>query len=177
MPSDRCFRDDLPTVHISRLRAIGVVVSSSTEAVIKLGDVELVVGIVHIYFPNGGSWSFALCPSCGKRARTLRLLVGQLHCSRCLVRRGVRGRLEPLSVKQRAEVMALRLAARLGSSEPERLKPHSWGTMERRKRFEARLARAEFIISRKSRRYRDVLIPEIEPEPIKKPKIKSIRKR
>ena len=55
-----------------------------------------------------------------------------------------------------------------------------YSKLERRKRHEAALARCEFILSQ-GRRYRDVLkqtqAMEIEPEPIKKPKIKSPRKR
>jgi hypothetical protein len=45
-----------------------------------------------------------------------------------------------------------------------RLKPVLWGKLERRKRHEAALARAEFILS-KGRRYSDVLAdtPELEP--------------
>jgi hypothetical protein len=61
-----------------------------------------------------------------------------------------------------------------------RLKPVLRGTMERRKRHEAALARNEFVISQ-GRRYRDVLkqtqAMEIPPGPIVKPKIKSPRKR
>jgi hypothetical protein len=57
-----------------------------------------------------------------------------------------------------------------------RLKPVLRGTMERRKRHEAALARCEFIVNQ-GRRYRDVLAetPELELEPIAKPKIKSSR--
>ena len=53
-----------------------------------------------------------------------------------------------------------------------RLKPVLWGKMERRKRLEAALARCEYIVSR-GRRYRDVVTPEIEPEPIVRPKVKT----
>ena len=62
-----------------------------------------------------------------------------------------------------------------------RLKPVLWGKLERRSRHEAALAKAEFILNHPHGRYRDVLkqtqAMEIEPEPIKKPKIKSQRKR
>jgi hypothetical protein len=150
------------------------------ETVVRLGDVEATVGLWHLHFPNGGGWSYFLCPTCGQKAQRLRLLFGQVLCRRCLLDRGVRGRLEPLSVKQRAEVMAPRLIARLGSDKSERLKPVLWGKLERRSRHETALARNEFILSQ-GRRYRDVLkqtqAMEIEPELIKKPKIKSPRKR
>ena len=97
-------------------------------------------------------------------------------CRRCLLHRGVRCRLEPLSVRQRAELRAPELIARLGSEKSERLKPVLWGTMERRKRHEAALARCEFILSR-GRKFRDVVVEEIPPEPIAEPKIKAKRKR
>jgi hypothetical protein len=169
----RVYRDDLPVVKVSRLRATGAVTPEMTQTTIRLGDVEATVGLAHIHFPNGGGWPYFLCPGCCQMAQRLRLSAGRVLCRRCLLRHGVRGPLEPLSVKQRAEVMAPRLTARLGSDKSERLKPVLWGTMERRKRHEAALARVEFIISQKSRRYRDVLkqTPEIEPEPIARPKI------
>jgi hypothetical protein len=46
--------------------------------------------------------------------------------------------------------------------------------MERRKRLEAALARCEFIVNQ-GRRYRDVMVEEIPPEPIAKPKVKTTR--
>jgi hypothetical protein len=44
--------------------------------------------------------------------------------------------------------------------------------MERRARLEAALRRAEYIVSRSSRRFRDVQAEEIPPEPIARPKVK-----
>ena len=141
----RVYREDLPAVSISRLRATGAVTPEMTGTVVLLGDVEVSVGLAHTRFPNGGGWSYFLCPVCGRLAQRLRLLAGQLYCSRCLVCHGVRGRREPLSVRQRAELRVPELKARLSSDEPLRLKPSTlWGTMERRKRLEAALRRAEF---------------------------------
>jgi hypothetical protein len=57
-----------------------------------------------------------------------------------------------------------------------RHKPHLWGKLERRKRHEAALARCEYIVSR-SRKFRDVVVDEIPPEPIAEPKVKTTRKR
>jgi hypothetical protein len=113
----RVFRENLPTVKIPRLRALGFITAEMTEAVVSFDNgVELIVGLHHIRFPNGGSWSFALCPACGQKARCLRLLFGQPLCTRCLNRHGVRGRLEPMSVRQRAAVRAPELKARLSPS-------------------------------------------------------------
>jgi hypothetical protein len=166
----RVFQDDLPSVSISRLRAIGVITAEMTEFVVCLGGVEQTVGVTLRRFPGGGNWSRFVAPCCGWKVRILRLLDGALVCTRCCARRGAMWRSWPMSRKQRAERRALKLQAMLASKTSLRLKPVLWGTMERRKRHEAALARAEFIISRKSRRFRDVQIPEIEPEPIRKPK-------
>jgi hypothetical protein len=176
----RC-RGELPFVKISRLRATGVVTEAMTETAVQLGDVTTTVGLWHLHFPNGGGWSYFLCPVCGQKAQRLWLLSGAIVCRRCCIRSGVRPRGDPLSVRQRAALQAPKLIARLGSDKSERLKPMLWGKMERRKHFEAKLARAEFILNQPHGRYRDVLkqtqAMEIEPEPVKKPKIKSPRKR
>ena len=143
----RVCRDDLPAVKISRLCATGIVTADMANAVVSLGGVEAIIGLAHTRFPNGGGWSYFICPACGRMAQRLRLFAGQLLCSRCLVRHGVRGRLEPLTVRQRAELRAPELRARLSSSTSERLKPHLWGTMERRGRLEAVLREAEFRVA------------------------------
>jgi hypothetical protein len=85
-------------IGVSRLRASGTITVEMTRTRIGLADVE--AGLSLQKFPNGGSWSLFRCPSCGRKARTLRL------------------------------------------------KPHLWGTMERRSRLEAALRRAEFVVSR-----------------------------
>jgi hypothetical protein len=85
-------------IGVSRLRASGTITAEMTRTRIGLADVE--VGLSLQKFPNGGSWSLFRCPSCGPKARTLRL------------------------------------------------KPHLWGTMERRSRLEPALRRAEFVVSR-----------------------------
>jgi hypothetical protein len=166
-------QDDLPSISISRLRATGAVTAEMTKTTIGVADVEVCLQLVK--FANGGSWSFFLCPHCGRRARTLKLFEEAVLCWRCCHHRGARYRVWTKSVRGRAEHRASKLALVLDSKASLRLKPHLWGTMERRKRHEAALARAEFIISRKSRRYRDVQIPEIEPEPIRKPKVTPSR--
>ena len=54
------------------------------------------MGLSLVRFPNGGSWSFFVCP-CGRRARILRLYEGGLACLRCLAARGLRARVELVS--------------------------------------------------------------------------------
>jgi hypothetical protein len=171
----KVFQDDLPSISISRLRATGLVSADMTEFVVRLGDVEQTIGVTARKFPCGGGWSSFVAPCCGRSVRLLRLLGGVVVCSRCCTRRGVRCRCEPMSVRQRAEHRIPKLRAMLESETSLRLKPVLWGTMERRKRLEAALRRAEYIVSRSSRRFRDVQAEEIPPEPIARPKVKTTR--
>ena len=79
----------------------------------------------------------------------LRLLDGALLCTRCCMRRGVYPRTRTMSVSQRAEQRISKLRAQLESPTSLRLKPGLWGKMERRKRLEAALKRAEYIVAQK----------------------------
>lgn len=110
-----------------------------------IAGVEVVLDLVK--FANGGSWSFFRCPFCDRRARTLKLFEGSVLCWRCCHRRGARYRVWMRGLKGRAEQRLPRLRAMLESEESLRLKPHLWGTMERRKRHEAALVRHEFIVA------------------------------
>ena len=141
------YRDDLPSVSISRLRALGVITAETTMFRVQLGHVEQNVSVHLRRFPSGGSWSWFGCPTCGKWARTLRLHLDDIVCPGCCKRRGIRHRCEPMSVRQRAEHRIPKLRAMLESKESLRLKPVLWGTMERRKRLEAALRRCEFIVA------------------------------
>jgi hypothetical protein len=78
----------------------------------------------------------------------LRLLNGDVVCCRCCTRRGVRCRSESMSYIQRAEHRIAKLRALLGSTESLRLKRSLWGTMEKRRRHKATLARCELIVAR-----------------------------
>jgi hypothetical protein len=83
----RAVRDDLPKVGVSRLRALGAIKLGDKTTVISFTEGDAVhrkeVGVTHRIFPNGGSWSFFLCPTCGRRVRTLRLYDGRVVCGRC----------------------------------------------------------------------------------------------
>ena len=139
---DRRYADDLPTISISRLRAEGVITAETSEFVVRLGDVEQIVGVAQLLFPNGGGWSFFLCPCCGKQARTLKLLNRALICRRCRIRRGVRYRSEPTGARQRAAMRIPKLIAMLDSDKPLRLNRSTMTSkMERRARHEASLER------------------------------------
>ena len=147
--TERRFIDDLPSLNISRLRAECVITAATTEFVVRLGDVDQVVGVTLTRFPNGGSWSRFVAPCCGKRARTLRLLNGAVICWRCCMRRSVRYRCEPTDLRRRAALRIPKLLAMLNSDKPLRLKPSTlWGTMERRSMHEASLQRNLLILRR-----------------------------
>ena len=119
----------------------------------------------------GAGWEFLCCAVLrAKGANFMRLLNDCLMCWRCLRGHGVWLRATTMGVKQRALHRVPKLRAMLETPVSLRLKPHLWGTMERRKRLEAALARCEFIVSQ-GRRYRDVRVEEIPPEPIARPKV------
>jgi hypothetical protein len=82
--------------------------------------------------------------------RTLRLIDGDVLCWRCLRSRGVRSKIEPMSVAQRAAVRIPKLLARLNSG-PARLHPRLDGsTLDRRPQHVAALRR-NLIVARKAR--------------------------
>lgn len=174
----RLFIDDLPTVRISRLRATGVVKQEMAQTVVRLGDVEVSVGLAHTRFPNGGGWSWFCCPACSGKAQALRLFGGQVLCRACLLRCGVRYRIEPMGVRQRALVRAPELRSRLSSDKSERLKPHLWGKQERRKRLETALAQAEFRVAqlRVPRKKVAAIIDPCEEPDFKPPKPRPLRR-
>jgi hypothetical protein len=173
------YRDDLPSVSISRLRALDIITAETTTFRVQLGHVEKNVSVHLRKFPSGGSWSWFGCPTCGKWVRTLRLHLDDIVCPSCCKRRGIRPRTWPMSVRQRAEHRIPKLRAMLETPVSLRLKPMLWGKMERRSRYEAALARCEYIVSQ-GRRYRDVAARtqemEIPPEPIARPKVKATSK-
>jgi hypothetical protein len=164
------FQDDLPWISVSRLRATGAIAGDMARTAIA--GVEVVLDLVK--FANGGSWSFFRCPSCGRRARTLKLFEGSVLCWHCCDHRGARYRVWTIGLRGSAELRISRLRAMLETPVSLRLKPHLWGKMERRKRLEAALAWCEYIASR-SRRFRDVQTEEIPPESIVRPKVKTPR--
>jgi hypothetical protein len=167
------FQDDLPSISVSRLRATGAVTAEMTRTTIGVADVEVEVGLSLQRFRNGGSWSLFRCPSCGRKARVLKLLEGCLLCWRCCHRRGARYRVWRSGMRGRAECRIPRLRVMLESAEPLRLKPHLWGKMERRSRLEAALREAEFRVAQRGcpRRTKNIVDPcdESDFRPPKRP--------
>jgi hypothetical protein len=142
------YRDDLPSVSVSRLRAAGRVTVDSTVTTVRLGDVEMTVAVTLRRFPNGGSWSLFLCPACGSCARTLSLLGGRLLCRWCCRGVGVRYRVEDLPKAERARQRILKLRLRL-DGRPARLTPRPGRIIDRRRPLEFSLRRALIVERRK----------------------------
>jgi hypothetical protein len=151
------FRDDLPSIKASRLRALGEITAESTSTVIRLGDGEVWIGLALREFPNGGSWSLFRCPQCDRRAQVLWLLEGRPVCRLCCIERGVGARAWPMRPWRRAEVRIPKLLARLNSAKPPRLHPRGGAMMERRRQLENSLRLAQLTLRRHKLRDADKL--------------------
>ena len=139
--------DDLPSVSVSRTRALGEITAATKVASVAFGEASFNVVISLRRFPNGGSWSFFLCP-CGRRARTLRLFEGGLACRQCLGARGLRPRVQLIRTEKRASYLAPKLLARLNSATSARLCPRPGRVLDRRANLEFALRRSR-IVARK----------------------------
>jgi hypothetical protein len=88
----RTFFDELVSLTASRLRATGAIRLEDRHGVIAFGDKQRLVGLAHTKFPNGGSWSYFVCPGCRRRAKRLWLVDDAPRCRLCLEKLGVRYR-------------------------------------------------------------------------------------
>jgi hypothetical protein len=129
----RRFFDEFKSVRVSRFRAMGVIDPANHTAVIPFpnGTTKL-IGTQHVRFPNGGGWSFFVCPKCARRAVTLYLIDDAPLCWRCCdainikhVGRYAFGREARRKAKDRALDV---LIAKLETKEPLLFKPapSSW---------------------------------------------------
>jgi hypothetical protein len=145
----RIFFDDLVSIAASRLRATGAIRLGDQQALIPFGKQTKLIGVAHTKFPNGGSWSYFVCPKCGRRAKKLWLVDDAPRCRLCLEKLGVRyraaygfGRTERLRKRDRR---VDRLQAMLEGG-PMRFKPvpPNWGNrrLDRRNLLTAALHRA-----------------------------------
>ena len=144
------FQDDLASVSISRMRASGAVTPRMEWVDLAFCECDNApkrrVRVLHVTFPNGGSWSFFLCPACGQTALILRLHAKPM-CRRCLLREGIRYRIAGGSPAERAAARAKRIVklnAQLRGG-PARLRPRPGRTLDRRGRLEASLQRARIV--------------------------------
>jgi hypothetical protein len=104
-----------------------------TSVWIGFGKIELKreIRLAHRHFPNGGSWTFFLCPRCDRRVRRLRLNDGKAMCSRC------RGNFHCISYgspEQRSKAREQRIVKlrKLIDDGPARLKPRPGRVLDRR---------------------------------------------
>ena len=94
----RIFFDELASLTASRLKATGAIRLEDRQGVIAFGDEDhgverrKCIGVVHRKFPNGGSWSYFVCPRCGGRKKKLWLVDEAPRCLKCCWALGVRYR-------------------------------------------------------------------------------------
>ena len=138
MSGHRLFQDDLPTTPtISRLRASGVVTAETRSVVVTFGEGESAlareVRVTHQIFPNRGSWSFFVCPACGRPARVLKLHERPM-CRRCCLREGIGYRVSSGSPVERdvARLARLQKLRELLDGGPARLHPRPGRRLDRR---------------------------------------------
>ena len=119
------------------MRASGIVTPDTEWVVVAFGEgdsaLKRKVGVMHVSFPNGGSWSFFVCSVCNGRARSLKLN-GRPMCRRCCLREGVGYRVSSGSPVERdaARMARLRELRELLDGGPVRLHPRPGRRLDRR---------------------------------------------
>jgi hypothetical protein len=88
----RRFFDEFECVKIPRLRAMGVLQLDAPHAIIQVGDRQKLIGLAHVRFRNGGSWSLFRCPKCARRANRLWLIEEAPRCVKCCDAMNIRHR-------------------------------------------------------------------------------------
>jgi hypothetical protein len=154
MTAHRLLLESLPASEsVSLLRAEGKITADMSSVWIGFGAIELKrkVRLAHRRFPNGGSWSFFLCPRCERRVRLLRLNDGRPMCSRCC---GNFHRISYGSPDERETARERRIEKlrKLIDGGPARLKPRTGRTLDRRVSPSISLRRA--VIVKRSERLR-----------------------
>jgi hypothetical protein len=126
-PGHRLFQDDLASVSIRDTKSVKVVFGEGSDGLKR--DVK----VVHRRFPNGGEWSFFLCPVCSRPARVLKLHEKPM-CRRCCLRKGIGYRVSSGSPVERnvARVARLQKLRELLDGGPVRLHPRPGRKLDRR---------------------------------------------
>src|ERR1700727_2518170 len=76
----RPFFDELVSLTASRLRATGAIRLEDRHGFITFanedhgGERRKCIGVAHTNFPNGGWWTYLICPRCGARKKKLGLV-------------------------------------------------------------------------------------------------------
>jgi hypothetical protein len=146
MAAHRLLLESLPaSENVSRLRAEGKITADLTSVWIGFGAIELKreVRLEHRRFPNGGSWSFFLCPRCERRVRRLRLNDGRM-CSYCC---GNFHRISYGSPEQRSKAREWRIEElrKLIDGGSARLNPRPGRVLDRRLWLTFSLRRAKIV--------------------------------
>jgi hypothetical protein len=131
---NRRFFDEFESVRVSRLRATGVIDPAKRQTVIPFPNgKQKLIGTAHVRFPNGGGYSYFICPRCAKLAGVLYLIDDAPRCVRCCAAMGIAYRTRMgfgRSERRQARDKVLdRLIAKLQTAEPLRFKPApaNWG--------------------------------------------------
>jgi hypothetical protein len=96
--ASRCFFDELLSLDAARLRATGAIRFEDRHGVIAFGDKDhgverrKCIEVAHTKFPNGGAWSYFICPRCRGRKKKLWLVEDAPRCLSCCWSLGVRYR-------------------------------------------------------------------------------------
>jgi hypothetical protein len=123
----RRFFDQFECVKIPRLRAMGVVQLDAPHTIIQVGDRQKLIGLAHVRFRNGGSWSYFRCPRCARRCNRMWLIEDRPLCAKCCKGLDIRhrtkwgfGRQERLTAKDK---VLDELIAKLDATTPLRFNP------------------------------------------------------
>jgi hypothetical protein len=113
------------------------VTAETRSVVVTFGEGESAlsreVGVTHQIFPNRGSWSFFVCPACGRPARVLKLHEKPM-CRRCCLREGIGYRVTSGLPVERdvARLARLQKLRELLDGGPARLHPRPGRRLDRR---------------------------------------------
>ena len=143
----RRFFDEFESVRVSRFRAMGVVDPAKDHALIPFpGGKTKLIHTGHVRFPNGGGWSFFVCPKCVKLTPKLYLIDDAPLCWRCCDKLNIRhaskygfGRASRIDASDKQLDLAI---ARLETKESLWFKPlpKSWRGRTRKVRCSLNLA-------------------------------------
>ena len=142
--------DDLPTVRVATLVALGEIGRDAKTVRVRFGDdgLEYGVGVKVRRFRNGGFWAMLVCSRCGGLAQRLRLLDDRPACGKCVRASGLIYRSQATRTEKRHTVTAPPRLARLNSDRPLRIHPRPGRTFDGRANIEFALRRSR-IVARK----------------------------